>query len=85
MPTCNRLTVTLTFKQFFSAVLLRIFPIQNFVPRDVRAKFLLGHNALQIQFGLAENKAVPQPSMYSVIFQRSAGPCQQPPKFLLAV
>ncbi len=91
MPTCNRLTVRLTFKQFFSAVLLRIFPIQNFVPRtslslcDVRAKFLLGNNALQIQFGLAENKAVPQPSMYSVIFQRSAGPCQQPPKFLLAV
>src|SRR6266705_2846480 len=62
MPTCNRLTVPLTFKQFFSAVLLRIFPIQNFVPRtslslcDVRPKLLLGNNALQIQFGLAETR-----------------------------
>src|SRR5438094_3471060 len=43
MPTCNRLTVPLTFKQFLSAVLLRISPIQNFVPsavlslRDVRS------------------------------------------------
>src|SRR5882724_11506474 len=73
MPTCNRLTVPLTFKQFFSAVLLRIFPIQNFVPRtslslrDVRAKFLLGNDALQIQFGLAEIMPS-RSSMYSVYF-----------------
>ena len=44
----------LTFKQFLSAVLLRISAIQNLEPRtllslrDVRAELLLGNDALQI-------------------------------------
>ena len=43
-------------EQFLSAVLLRIFPIQNLEPcavlslGDVRAELLLGNDALQIQF-----------------------------------
>jgi len=43
-------------KQFLTPVLLRIFPIQNLEPRtllslcDVRSEFLLGNDALQIQF-----------------------------------
>ena len=56
MPTCNRLTVPLTLKQFLSAVLLRISAIQNLEPsavlslRDVGCGFLLGNDTLQIQF-----------------------------------
>src|SRR5947208_13719725 len=56
MPTCNRFAVPLTFKQFLSAVLLRIFSIQNLEPsavlslRHVGCRFLLGNDALQIQF-----------------------------------
>ena len=56
MPTGDRLAVPLTFKQFFSAILLRISPIQNLVPRtafalrDVGCGFLLGNDALQVQF-----------------------------------
>ncbi len=56
VPTCDRLTVPLPLKQFLSAVLLRIFPIQNLEPsavlslRDVGCRFLLGNDALQVQF-----------------------------------
>ena len=56
MPSRNRLTVALTFKQFLSAIFLRIFPIQNLEPsavlalRDVRPELLLGNDALQVKF-----------------------------------
>jgi hypothetical protein len=56
MPSRYRLTVALTFKQFLSAILLRIFPIQNFEPsavlslRDIRRVPVLRYNPLQIQF-----------------------------------
>src|SRR5437899_571041 len=55
MPTCNRFLMSFPLEQFLSAVLLRIFPIQNLVPRtllslrDVRPGLLLGNDALQIQ------------------------------------
>ena len=56
MPSGNRLLMPLTFKQFLSAFLLRISPIQKLEPRtaltfyDVRPELLLGYNALQVQF-----------------------------------
>ena len=46
----------LPLKQFLSAVLLRIFPIQNLESsavltlRNVRAELLLGNDALQVHF-----------------------------------
>src|SRR5206468_475861 len=54
MPTCNRFLMSLPLEQFFSAVLLGIFPIQNLEPSavlslcDVGCRFLLGNNALQV-------------------------------------
>src|SRR5438067_1102081 len=60
MPTCNRFLMSLPLEQFFSAVLLGIFPIQNLEPSavlslcDVGCRFLLGNDALQVQFRLAE-------------------------------
>src|SRR5207253_3121995 len=54
MPTCNRLVMPLTLKQFFPTLHLRIFPIQNLEPSavlslcDVGCRFLLGNDALQI-------------------------------------
>jgi len=48
--------VKVTLKQFFSAVFLRIFPVQNLEPSalltfsDVRPELLLGNAALQVQF-----------------------------------
>src|SRR5438876_1779614 len=51
MPAWNRLTVALSFKQFFTPVLLRIFPIENLEPSavlalpDVRPELLLGNDA----------------------------------------
>ena len=56
MPSRDRFLMPLTLEQFFSAVLLRIFPIQNLEPsavlslRDVRAELVLRNDALQIQF-----------------------------------
>ena len=54
IPTCNRFLMSLPLEQFFSAVLLGIFPIQNLEPSavlslcDVGCRFLLGNNALQV-------------------------------------
>ncbi len=82
----------LTFKQFFSAVLLRIFPIQNLEPRtllsfcDVRSRFLLGNDALQVQFADSLKQGSPAAvNVFGIFQQRIRCPCQQPPKFLLAV
>src|SRR5438552_8273997 len=50
MPTCNRFLVSLPLEQFFSAVLLGIFPIQNLEPSavlslcDVGCRSLLGND-----------------------------------------
>src|SRR6266566_10027823 len=93
MPSCNRFLMPLTFKQFLSAVLLRIFPIQNFVPRtllslrDVGCRFLLGYNALQVQFADTLKQSTPRTIYMLRISQGKRGRnlCQQPPKFLLAV
>src|SRR5438552_4451900 len=91
MPTCNRFVMPLAFKSFLTPVLLRIFPIQNLEPSavlslcDVRCRFLLGNNALQVQFADSLKQSHPAAINIFGIFQRSAGPCQQPPKFLLAV
>src|SRR5438477_8671351 len=91
VPTRDRFAVPLTFEQFFSAVLLGIFPIQNLEPSavlslcDVRCRFLLGNNALQVQFADSLKQSHPAAIDVLGIFQRSAGPCQQPPKFLFAV
>src|SRR2546425_5818004 len=91
MPTCNRFLMPLTLEQFFSAVLLGIFPIQNLEPCavlslcDVRPELLLGNNALQIQFANTLKQGSPAAFDVLGIFQRSAGPCQQPPKFLLTI
>src|SRR5213083_1519527 len=91
MPSRNRFLMPLPFKQFLSAVFLRIFPIQNLEPRtslslgDVGCRFLLGNDALQIQFANTLKQRRPTAIDVLGIFQRSAGPCQQPPKLLLAV
>src|SRR5438105_899491 len=59
MPSRNRLAVALTFKQFLSAIFLRIFPVQNLEPRtllslcDVRPEFVLGNDSFQVQFANA--------------------------------
>jgi hypothetical protein len=37
VPACYWLVLAFTFKQFLSAALLRIFPIQNLVPRTALA------------------------------------------------
>ena len=48
--------MSLPLEQFLSAVLLQIFPIENLEPsavlslRDLRPEFLLGNDALQVQF-----------------------------------
>src|SRR5437667_5870823 len=93
MPSRNRFLLPLPFKQFLSAVLLRIFPIQNLEPRtllslrDIRPELLLGNDALQIQF----TNTLKQCSRTTVnvlgIFQRSISrrPCQQSPKFLFPI
>src|SRR2546429_3686689 len=91
MPTCNRFLMSLPLEQFFSAVLLGIFPIQNLEPsavlslRDVGCRFLLGNDALQIQFADSLKQRHPAAINVLGIFQRSAGPCQQPPKLLFAI
>jgi hypothetical protein len=65
MPSRNRLAVALTFKQFSSAIFLRISPIQNFEPcavfsfRDVRPKFVFRNDAFQIQFAGAKSRGKP--------------------------
>src|SRR5438132_2752125 len=93
MPTCNRFLMSLPLEQFLSAVLLRIFSIQNFVPRtllslrDVGCRFLLGYNALQVQFADTLKQSTPRTIYMLRISQGKRGRnlCQQPPKFLLAV
>ena len=93
MPTCNRFLMSLPLEQFFSAVLLGIFPIQNLEPSavlslcDVGCRFLLGYNALQIQFADTFKQRSPRTIYVLRISQpkRRRGLCQQPPKFLLAV
>ncbi len=85
--------MSLPLEQFLSAVLLRIFPIQNFVPRtllslrDVGCRFLLGYNALQVQFADTLKQSTPRTIYMLRISQGKRGRnlCQQPPKFLLAV
>src|SRR5439155_7447791 len=52
---------------------------------DVGCRFLLGNDALQIQFANTLKQRRPTAIDVLGIFQRSAGPCQQPPKLLLAV
>ena len=93
MPTRNRLTVALTFKQFLSAVLLRIFPIQNLEPSaafslcDVRPKLLFGNDAFQIQFADSLKQRSSRTVCVIRISQRKRGRglCEQPPKLLFAV
>src|SRR5437899_5037757 len=93
VPTRDRFAVPLTFEQFFSAVLLGIFPIQNLEPSavlslcDVRCRFLLGNNALQVQFADSLKQGSPAAINVLGIFQRRSHrrPCQQPPKLLFAV
>src|SRR5947208_3762612 len=92
MPTCNRFAVPLTFKQFLSAVLLRIFSIQNLEPsavlslRDVGCRFLLGNDALQVQFADSLKQGSPAAvNVFGIFQQRIRRPCQPPPKFLFAV
>ena len=89
MPTCNRFLMTLTLEQFFSAVLLRIFPIQNLEPsavlslRDVGCRFLLGNDALQVQFADSLKQGSPAAfDVLSIFQQRIRRACQQPPKLL---
>ena len=56
VPARNWFAVPLPLKQFLTPVLLRIFPIENLEPRavlalcDIRPKFVLGNDALQVQF-----------------------------------
>src|SRR5881409_3531152 len=93
MPARNWLTVAFTFKQFFTAFLLRIFPIPNLVPRtllsprDVRTGFVFRYHALQIQFANTLKQRSPRALYVLHISQRRCGRglCQQATKFLLAV
>ena len=92
VPTRDRFAVPLTFEQFFSAVLLGIFPIQNLEPSavlslcDVRCRFLLGNNALQVQFADSLKESHPAAiNVLGIFQQRIRRPCQQPPKLLFAI
>src|SRR5947199_4321821 len=84
MPTCNRLVMPLTLKQFFPTLHLRIFPIQNLEPRtllslrDVRSRFLLRNDAFQIQFADSLKQGSPAAINVLGIFQRRSHrrPCQ---------
>ena len=83
MPASNRLVMTLTFKQFFSAVLLGIFPIQNLEPSavlslcDVTAKFVPSKSSSQIRSNIYMLR-ISQ-------WKRGRSLCQQPPKLLFAI
>src|SRR2546425_136387 len=92
MPTCNRFLMPLTLEQFFSAVLLGIFPIQNLEPCavlslcDVRPELLLGNNALQIQFANTLKQGSPAAiDVLGIFQQRIRRPCHQAAKLLFAV
>src|SRR5437879_12423515 len=88
MPTCNRFLMSLPLEQFFSAVLLGIFPIQNLEPSavrslcDVRCRFLLGNNARQVQCADSLKQSHPAAIDVLGIVQTSAGPCHPPRKDL---
>ena len=93
MPAWDRFAVSLPLEQFLPAILLRIFPIQNLEPRtllslrDVRSRFLLGNDALQVQFANSLKQRSSRTLNVLHIFQRRSHrrPCQQPPKLLFAV
>src|SRR5207247_3339546 len=79
-------------KQFLSAILLRISPIQNLEPSavlslcDVRCRFVLGNDAFQVQFADSLKQRCPAAvNVLSIFQQRIRRPCQQPPKFLLPI
>src|SRR5437899_10029655 len=89
MPARNRLTVPLSFKQFLSAVLLRIFPIQNLEPRtllslrDVTPELLLGNDALQVQFASTLKQGSPAViNVLGIFQQRIRRACQHPTSLL---
>ena len=76
MPSRDRFAVALAFKQFFTPVFLRIFPIQNLEPSavlslcDVGLRFVLGNDALQIQFANSLKQCSPAAVNVLGIFQR---------------
>ena len=63
MPSRDRLLVPLAFEELVPANHLRIVPITDFVPGaqrgfgQVRRSFVLGYNALQVEFADSAEKA----------------------------
>src|SRR5205823_5564301 len=93
VPAGNRFTVSVPFKEFFPAFLLRIFAIKDFEPSaalslfDVGTEFVLGNHTFQIQFTdpLKERRAGSVNVVGVFQWRMSRHLRQRPLKLLLAI